>query len=1023
MNDRPKDPSASVPRVPSDMSERLRQKHGGDFDPMITLGDAGDDTLASGPRTGHAPTGARSGERYTFEGEIGRGGMGAVLRVHDQDLRCKLAMKVMLLDSDGSVDSSTLGRFLEEAQVTAQLDHPGVVPVHELGLDGDGQVYFTMKLVKGADLRSVFDKVKSGEDGWNTTRVLNLLLRVCEAMAFAHSKGVIHRDLKPANIMVGRFGEVYVMDWGIARVQGTEDRKDLRIRQNIPQTSIVRSDRKEGSASEDSPDSPLLTMDGDVVGTPAYMPIEQAEGRVEEIGPESDVYSLGAILYELLAGQMPYVRPGARMSPRTILQAVIHGPPKPLEELAPSAPPELVAIADKAMARSKEDRYSTTVELAEELRAFLENRVVQAYRTGALVELRKWVQRNKALAGSLVAATLLALGGTTAIAVVTNQKNDEIQAVNVDLEKREREATAAKALAERREGEAKASAQLAQQREREANEAKALAGQREGEAKAAAKQASDELERRRRLSDLTLVAQLQAREGLLWPARPDLVEDMKQWLADAETLRGNLPDHEVELARLRESAAEVDDASLAEALARSTRARDYADAAEMQAVLEDSLNALDTSADNAAVGNEHTAHADELRTNLESLETLRRNFEADARESIRWRFPGDTDAKFRHDNLTALIEGAQTLLDEELGLVVSVRERLARAELIEEETVDGEFDAWVGAMEGIASSEKYGGWELPREQVGLVPIGPDPDSGLWEFWQVESGSRPERDEDTERITVTDEMGIVLVLIPGGTFWMGASRDPGSPNHDPEAHEIEELPVHEVTLEPYLFSKYELTQAQWFRLTGERPSEWEAGGFFGQLILDTNPVESVSWEDCMRVLPRYGMRLPTEAQWECACRAGSGSPWWCGDLDSIAGRGFAGNLFDEGSVVSRGAPERWGTREAWDDGHAVHAPVGTFRANGYGLYDVLGNVSEWCEDWYFMQAYSMPFSPEDGHRRLNGLIEADVHGKRVYRGGGYGYDAIAARSAGRLTSAPTDRHVSVGVRPAQGITSD
>ena len=152
--------------------------------------------------------------------------------------------------------------------------------------------------------------------------------------------------------MVGGFGEVYVMDWGIARVQGKDETRDLRIRRDHPQTSIVHSDRQDAGVEQVSPDGPLLTMDGDVVGTPAYMPIEQAEGRVEDIGPAADVYALGAILYELLAGQMPYVRPGARVSARTIHLAVLQGPPQPLEELAPATPPELMAICAKAMARA-----------------------------------------------------------------------------------------------------------------------------------------------------------------------------------------------------------------------------------------------------------------------------------------------------------------------------------------------------------------------------------------------------------------------------------------------------------------------------------------------------------------------------------------------------------------------------------------------------------------------------------------------------------------------------------------------
>src|SRR5262249_40564721 len=145
------------------------------------------------------------------------------------DLRRRLAMKVALgsggAETEGSMATSPMvvARFLEEAQVTGQLDHPGIVPVHELGIDSQGRLYFTMKLVEGRDLRHVFELVFSGKEGWSVTRALGVLQKACEAVAYAHRKGVIHRDLKPANVMVGSFGEVYVMDWGLARVLGRKD--------------------------------------------------------------------------------------------------------------------------------------------------------------------------------------------------------------------------------------------------------------------------------------------------------------------------------------------------------------------------------------------------------------------------------------------------------------------------------------------------------------------------------------------------------------------------------------------------------------------------------------------------------------------------------------------------------------------------------------------------------------------------------------------------------------------------------
>ncbi|MFH0947316.1 MAG: serine/threonine-protein kinase, partial [Planctomycetota bacterium] len=261
--------------------------------------------------------------------------------------------------------------------------------------------------MKGEDLRSVFDRVHDpNDDGWNPTRALSLMLRVCEAMAYAHSKGVIHRDLKPANIMVGKYGETYVMDWGLARVLGKKDQKDLRIQPQPSQPSTaVGSHRRDAAGS--TPDSPLITMDGDVVGTPAYMSPEQAAGRLEDIGPQSDVYAVGAMLYHLLAGHMPYLPPGMVLSQRAIWACVQQGPPSPLHQAAPTAPAELVAICEKAMARSIENRYRDMEELAVDLRAFLEHRVVAAYESGAIAELKKWVKRNQGLTATAAAAAVL----------------------------------------------------------------------------------------------------------------------------------------------------------------------------------------------------------------------------------------------------------------------------------------------------------------------------------------------------------------------------------------------------------------------------------------------------------------------------------------------------------------------------------------------------------------------------------------------------------------------------------------
>ncbi len=421
------------PQVNSSLLQELLDRFGVVPPPPLDQEPAGVDAISM--RLEHLAEHPSDNLRYVSEGEIGRGGMGTVLRVFDQHLRRRLAMKVARSvprdhgsHSPRSV-SPNLARFLEEAQITSQLEHPGVVPVHELGLDENHQVFFTMRLVRGRSLKEILLLVQDQREGWTLTRALGVLLKVCETMSYAHDRGVIHRDLKPANVMVGRYGEVYVMDWGLARVVGRPDLHDIRPAAEAP--SSIRTDLRELREGEE--DSPLVTLDGSVIGTPAYMSPEQAAGLVTEVDRRSDVYTLGAMLYHLLTGQPPYLRPGSRLSPHTILALVLQGPPTPIHDLVPRVPAELTAICERAMAREQAQRYPDTSALAADLRAYLEGRVVHAYETGALAELRKWVRRNKALGTALAAAVVIAILGLSGVGYVEAKGRDAVEQKNVEL--------------------------------------------------------------------------------------------------------------------------------------------------------------------------------------------------------------------------------------------------------------------------------------------------------------------------------------------------------------------------------------------------------------------------------------------------------------------------------------------------------------------------------------------------------------------------------------------------------------
>lgn len=386
---------------------KLRRIYGEEADPKHTL-----IPEPEGPPA-QMPDHPGPQDRYEFRGAVAEGGMGKILRVWDRSLRRYVAMKV--IGGSGSSDrarpsspsASFVRRFVEEAQISGQLEHPGVVPVHELALDEEGEVFFTMRLIQGITFKEAIKKVHDGMDGWTLTRALSRLLRVCETMAFAHTRGVVHRDLKPANIMLGDYGETYVMDWGLVKILGQPDRHDRRAGENERgrPSSIEPGSRCEEA---DSPAGRAKTRQGEVIGTPVYMPPEQAGGDQATVGLQADVYAVGAVMYHLLSGHPPFVPRETRLSAQEVIDRVLEGPPKSLSNIVRGAPEELIAICEKAMARDIEDRYPDMGAMAEDVRAYLEQRVVQAHRTGAVPEFRKWVARNKVLVSGL-AATIMAL--------------------------------------------------------------------------------------------------------------------------------------------------------------------------------------------------------------------------------------------------------------------------------------------------------------------------------------------------------------------------------------------------------------------------------------------------------------------------------------------------------------------------------------------------------------------------------------------------------------------------------------
>lgn len=338
--------------------------------------------------------------RYEELRVFGAGGMGQILLVHDTHLGRDVALKTLLPDKFGIATRGgaptaqlltvpIIARFLQEARITGQLEHPSIVPVYELGYRADGTLYYTMKFVRGRTLADALEEAKTLAD---RLALLNHFLDICFAIAYAHSRGVIHRDIKPLNIMIGEFGETVMLDWGIAKLRGQEDIHAKGLSEGV---RALRLGDAEATAK---------TMHGQTIGSPFYMPPEQAAGHTNEIDERSDVYSLGSVLYHILAGTPPYWGNTARQ----FLEKVAEFPPKPVRELCPEAPPELVAVCERAMARESAGRYQNAKELAGEIQRFIAGGLVGAYQYSFGDLLKRFVKRHAKMIAT-IAAALVAL--------------------------------------------------------------------------------------------------------------------------------------------------------------------------------------------------------------------------------------------------------------------------------------------------------------------------------------------------------------------------------------------------------------------------------------------------------------------------------------------------------------------------------------------------------------------------------------------------------------------------------------
>ncbi len=712
-------------------------------------------------------------------------------------------------------------------------------------------------------------------------------------------------------------------------------------------------------------DMSLFTDLGVAIGTPEYMSPEQLSPSALDVDTRTDVYSLGVILYRILTNTLPFDAKNLRKAAQIAVTLSIH---KKISEEELQKPSTRVSrnpdLASPAASKTRAENTSLTRQLRGDLdwitmKALAKDRAQRyATATDLAADIVRHLTHEPVLAGppsnryklkKFVRKNAGTVASLLALFVLLTAGGTGSTLLWIKAEQSREDAIQAQASEAKQKQEALTARNLAQDKEREAIEAQ----RRETQQRAEAERERDTAQRQRdellRLSDIKRLQDLLGEIDQLWPANPGNIRAMEEWRVKAEKLARNYPTHRASLEQLRQTSIGQGD---------------------------DPVGRV-------------------------------------------WLF-ADTTVQWRHDILTQLVTGLQTFSDPDpkVGTIANIDERLAFARNVRRNTIEQYDVEWEETIASIRDDcPQYHGLTI-SPQLGLVPLGKDPGSGLWEFSHIQTGRIPERSENGELVR-TDKMGLVFVLIPGGTFLMGAqAKNPEQPHYDNKAEE-NEGEVHEVTVKPFFLSKYEMTQSQWEEFVGKNPSRYDIQDYASvwdrtserkrSKVIGLHPVEQVSWEDCRDIMNRLALDLPTETQWEYAARAHTSTVFSTGnDVASLQGRANLADSF----AKENGGPASWIYENELEDGYSVHAPVGSFLPNPFGLHDIHGNVWEWCHDRY--KIYLFP-TPGEESPLVPGARS------RVCRGGSFDDPAIYARSAYRNFHPPETRDNNLGCRPSRLIT--
>ncbi len=1016
--------------------------------------------------------------RYRVQKPIGEGGMGVVYLAEQQEpVQRRVALKLIKLGMDSR---AVVKRFELERQALAMMDHEGIARVFDCGTSDRGMPYFVMELVQGGvPIDQYCDRERlSLED-----RIL-LMCRVCAAVQHAHQKGVVHRDLKPGNVLVSdNDGQVQikVIDFGLAKAMGEkliEATLYTEIGQIIGTPEYMAPEQANPTNLDIDTRADIYSLGvmlyEILVGELPFSGVELRQGgmfEAQRILREVDPPRPSTKITEI--GDVSISVARARRTSVGVLRRALRN--------------DLDWVVLKALEKDRQRRYDTANALAEDLRRFLDHEPLAAGPPSAGYRLRKLMRRYRGQVFAVGAVVLASILGVIAFAFENARaRRSELEA-GQRADENERLAAAEMSARRRLQSTVAEFRQLSGvvRHERAIELETTLHPAWPSEIEAMRRWLEDECDPLLAMRpDIRSTIERLRMEALPWDAaeqQQDLQSHPRydEWRTLGQQVNSLRYAQEVRAGQRELIVPELDEAmdgldayalsleawkrigtvpagrtvygeeALGLALAQAAAARGpvtgvaavrYLDMLAWALLANGQSEAARAQAERALAQVDDAGHADYTRR-IEQIEDLARNADqlltdtrsryetltATVHERRTWSFPADKEPeRFLHATLVDLLDKLRRLENEQRA---RVRQRLVWAESIEESTRThpNARVSWDSVLSILESGSRYASCKIElhiEDMVGLVPLGPNPATGLLEFYHLRSAwdgttdpralEIPAHDPETGYIEPRADAGIVFVLLPGGTTRVGAQPANDELAHFDRLARKNEWPVAELELAPYLIARHELTKGQWNRLWSgaesfRRPSSYKVGfqaTKASEKVDDRHPVEQVDWSECRTLLAQHGLLLPTEAQWEHACRASSTSPWSC-ELDELVTHA---NVGDRAAARTT----RWKTCEGWEDGFVIHAPVGSFAPNSFGLFDMHGNVWEWCRDLYG--------SHESAHAAGDGLrLRGDGSGSRVYRGGAFSVPAARARSSHRHGSKPTIRMDTLGLRAARSLT--